>query len=379
MIEKFKNLDSKFSWSFMGFLIGIIGIVLTVYTVFIFEPTANLSFSVLTNTDVVNMRENVSNLKILYDDNVIDNRSLSLKLLTFQVKNTGNKDILLGDYDPEKPISFYVENGQVVDSPILISASNNYLKESIKITNIDNEFVLPKLIIENGEEFTIKLLVLTIDGEVPVLKAKGKIAGLREIEVLKDTSANNNDNNYIVKIFNGNLIVQVLRVIAYTFICIVLIGMVVFVSTTLHDFITKRKKHRILNNYKKSKKYKNDDNSEIVFELYKNYDINLLDKVLEIIKNQDLLNKTIKNIKTHNNSNRYKRYMNERSHGLHSVEYDYIDFEHRILDGEIREEMIIKKIIEKNKVNFNENEYKVEKKFLDVFESFMNYASILTK
>lgn len=53
LIMKIKNLDSKFSWSFLGFVIGIIGIGISIYAIFFHHPAPDLTYRVLTNTNVV--------------------------------------------------------------------------------------------------------------------------------------------------------------------------------------------------------------------------------------------------------------------------------------------------------------------------------------
>ncbi len=77
----------------MVLFIGIIGIGISIYAIFFHHPAPDLTYRVLTNTNVVDMKENVSKLKIMYDKDLIDNESNSLKMLTFTVQNLGNENI----------------------------------------------------------------------------------------------------------------------------------------------------------------------------------------------------------------------------------------------------------------------------------------------
>jgi hypothetical protein len=113
-----RDLDRKFSWSFFGFLLAVLFGTLTIYDRFIADKNPRLYFDVLTSTAVLDIKENLPNLEILFDGLNIREQNLSLRVFSIKVVNDSTKDILKGDYDPEDPIGFHLEGGKIIRADI---------------------------------------------------------------------------------------------------------------------------------------------------------------------------------------------------------------------------------------------------------------------
>lgn len=190
------------------------------------------------------MKENVSKLKIMYDKDLIDNESNSLKMLTFTVQNLGNENIEINDYDPKTPLGFIVENGHVVDYPTIISASNSYLLENVSISELNSGYVFPEIIIENNEEFTVKMLILTSKNQIPNIIPTGKIAGVEEIKLI--TSIDEEKSGLLNQIFAGNIYVHIIRLVAYTFIALIVFMFILGIIIITIESIEKYNKNKVI-------------------------------------------------------------------------------------------------------------------------------------
>lgn len=132
IITTLQNIEHKFSWSFIGFLLAIIFGLLTIYIGFLKESRPNLRFEILSNTSVLDVKEELTNLEIIYDGIDINKLNQSIRLIVFRVINVGQDDILKGYYDENDLFGFSIKNGKIIKTEIL-NASNDYLDRSVHI------------------------------------------------------------------------------------------------------------------------------------------------------------------------------------------------------------------------------------------------------
>lgn len=86
--NKLSKIDQKFSWSFLGFIIGIIGIGFTIYTIFFFEKVPIIKYEVISNTSVLDVKENISRLDIIFDSVSIKKSEQNLRIITLTLLST---------------------------------------------------------------------------------------------------------------------------------------------------------------------------------------------------------------------------------------------------------------------------------------------------
>ncbi|MDI4653198.1 MULTISPECIES: hypothetical protein [Pseudoalteromonas] len=127
------NLHGHF-WSFLvifGLLMAILFGGVTLYLGFIKENKPDLNYIVTADSSVLDIKEQLGSLDVLYEGESLSKRKQDLRYITFKVINKGDSAILSNLYDTNFPIGFKIENGEMADDPVLLSASNNYLKEKL--------------------------------------------------------------------------------------------------------------------------------------------------------------------------------------------------------------------------------------------------------
>src|SRR5258708_55373 len=173
--------------------IGVIGTILTIYSVFFQEKRALLEYEIMSNSNVLDINANVSKLDISYNGSSLKSNNQNLRIFYIRVKNDGNENILKDYYDDNDPIGIKIHDGSIIELPEVITASNGYLAKNLKIKiNSSNEISFSSLIIEPNQYYTFKLLVLYGLKSNPSLQSMGKIAGQNQIQVLHlETSKEN--------------------------------------------------------------------------------------------------------------------------------------------------------------------------------------------
>ena len=130
LFDNIKNLDQKFAWSFLGVVITLLFGGVTVYREFIEDKRPTLQYDILTSTSVLDVKEQLSKLSVLFAGVYIRKRGLSLRVLTVRVINSSSKDILKAHYDDSAPLGFHVSTGRIIRTE-LMSASSDYLRNNL--------------------------------------------------------------------------------------------------------------------------------------------------------------------------------------------------------------------------------------------------------
>jgi len=249
IFRRIANLDQKFSWSFFGFLLAVILGALTIYTEFIKKNAPDLGFELLSNANVLDVNESVGNLDILYKGNSLNRNNQSLRIVVLRVLNSGDQAILTAYYDPEDPIGFRVLNGQIVERPKLLEASNLYLREHLKFAQFSpQEVKFSRVILEPGDFFIVKVLLLHGDSEEPKVLPVGKIAGVKKITLTRQDKA---DKSSVWQVtFAGGPVVQAARAISYSFMFFVAFAATAISSFAFADWFTKRRRSNVVRVFK---------------------------------------------------------------------------------------------------------------------------------
>jgi hypothetical protein len=295
IFSNIKNLDSKFSWSFLGFLIGIAGFGYAIYIDYNNDEYTDLSFEIVSNTNVLDLNEEINDLVVNYKGENILQTNRNLKVLTVRVNNTGTKHINNFDYDQSQDWGFKVKNGNIVNNPELISASNSYLKESISNIKADTlgKVIFPKIIIESGENFVVKVLTISSISENPTIQPFGKIAGINKFKVY-EAELKSKELNFWQKLLVGNFLVHFVRFFFYLIvIAIFSIGFGLTMSK-ISDFFQGIKSKKNIEKYRKNTSLEIDENLDKVFEIYIKYQKSFLIKAQKMLSNKDTLLRILK-------------------------------------------------------------------------------------
>ena len=195
--KKHYNLKNKLvrSWSFWGTIITSLALGLTIWIYLIQKENLDVKLYLLTKTDLIEESGNLGKVKILYDSTDISELNQNIQLLTVKIVNEGNVDVLKGMFDEDFPLGFDFENITFLDNPDLTDHSSDYLKNSVSVTidNQDHRLILSDFILEQGEYFTVKVLVIHPEGKRPNVNPIGKIAGIKALSI-EDLSKQTSDN-----------------------------------------------------------------------------------------------------------------------------------------------------------------------------------------
>ena len=287
-LEKFANLDKKFAWSFLGFVLAVFFGGLTIYNEFIKAHDPQMIFEILSDTNVLDLKENVPELKILYGDVDIKNVGKDLSVMVFRIKNIGGASILGGFYDANSPVGITLSNGEFLKVE-KIDASNEYLKNSASaIKSSPTSIKIPNVIMEPGESYTLKALIIHAARTATIIKSSGKIAGMRNIPVVR-VDANKENETFWSKVSSGSIGVQAARSLLYFFAFIFSLSAVIFPLVAIFESFQKRSRKKSISQFKAYISDDLPDGHDAIFECYLNHGLNQLVRLREMLGNPEAL------------------------------------------------------------------------------------------
>lgn len=241
------NLDRKYAF---GLLTGLIFGLLSVYTDFFRSTSPQIQFDILSNTTVVDLKENIGKIDILYDSTSILLKKQTLSLITLKIANNGNSDVLKNFYDNHFPLGFKIDKGIILEKPTLIQSSNDYIGQSIGLTSKNqNEINFTDFIFEKDEFFILKILVLHNANEQPEIIPEGKVAGVKQISVTK-SYLSKETKTFWQRVFDGSVLIHVTRFFTYLFSFVLFALVIVLPIAFVSDSIAKRKRKRKLKEFR---------------------------------------------------------------------------------------------------------------------------------
>ncbi|MDB2414084.1 hypothetical protein N9W32_04265 [Flavobacteriaceae bacterium] len=371
--SKIKNLDKNFSWSFMGFLVGIIGIGFAVYTIYFYQEKPNIEYYQLTNTSVLDLKENVTKLDVIYDSTSIKKNRQSLRVVTIKILNSGNEDLGPQHYDKTVPLGLKIKGGVIVETPQIIETSNEYISERLKINWLsENEISFSQFIINQNESFTLKLLLLTQENIIPELSATGYITGLGKPTLRTDFNKPE-EKSFLARVFEGNFLIHIVRSILY-FVIFVISLIAIFISViTISESRNKRKRKSIVNKFRKHTKLNKEEISEIVLDYYLKFQEGYLFRIENFISKDEMIID-------------YKRYLDleEKISDFNSDFYDepmragvfYEDKDQKERFIAKRNSNILNRLIEDKVLKIEEDKVEVEKSFESTLKELIYFIKI---
>ena len=292
MIDAINRLDKRYGWSLLGFLLAAIFGAVSFYTEFVRDRRPQLRFEVISDASVLDVREQLGSLEIIYDGRDIKKAKQSLRVVVVRITNEGADDVLIGHYDQRSPLGFRVSGGNLLRAEIL-SASNQYLRQTLRIdTTVADTALFTPVIIESNEWFTVKSLILHSEGSPPAFQAVGKIAGVREIRMVDSTQATAAPG-FLATAFSGGAWVQAARLVAYFFGFILLMVAVIAPTAALSAFFAKRRRRKHVVQFKSLTKRALTERDEYIFERYVENDIGYLRMLERASSDEERLNQEV--------------------------------------------------------------------------------------
>jgi hypothetical protein len=176
----------KINWSIV---IAIISIALTALWKF-YPVESALKYNVLANTSVLDLKADVAKLKVSYDSIDLIKGKQDVSIIIIEIRNDGNKDIKLEDYDRNNEFGFRIENGKILNKPEMIRSSDNSYFFDVVSDFSENKVKFKYKLIDEDQFWTIKFLVMHSKNQVPNIFPIGKISGMKKIDMSNVVESN---------------------------------------------------------------------------------------------------------------------------------------------------------------------------------------------
>jgi hypothetical protein len=189
-IKKVRKLDRTFCWSFIGVVIGLLGIFIGYYLYLLSYRSPCLIYEVLSSTNIVDIKEDTPKLRILYGGLPITDSGNVLKIVSVRIVNSGTDAIRKNDYMEEEPLGISVTAGEIIEAPQVTNASNDYLSKTLKPVLVSKTKARFTPVMLRAKDFVVvKLLVIHNSEQRVQIVPDGVLANVSNIMVkqLADT------------------------------------------------------------------------------------------------------------------------------------------------------------------------------------------------
>ena len=192
-----------------------------------FERRPELLVEVMSNNRVLDIREKVGKLDILFDGKSLQAQKLDLRLVTVRISNIGTADIAKNAFDEKALFGLEILGGEIVEGPELQSPIP-YLMENAKIHMPSaGRLLLSPVILDSKDWLELKLLLLVREGSELDFRPIGKIAGARttRLELVYKSALS---ESHWDKATKGDYLIQLIRIPIYLLCSIVLLFAALF-------------------------------------------------------------------------------------------------------------------------------------------------------
>ena len=249
--EKLLKHERSVPYTFISTILAVAGFVAAIYFSMFYEKSPKLDIEVMSQFSALDIKESVNNLDVIYDNNSLNAQGKSLTVIELKISNSGSASILRTYYDPDSKAGFKVNQGIIPEPPLLTSSKTSYAHDEIPVERLDNNsLLLPQLVMNPGDFYTIKVIVLHDSSKKPVISSFGVIAGTPKIEVLPRLM-NEDKRTIFARFFDGSLLMNISRFLllgfAFFIFTMLIIGSVLHCS----ELLFKKKVSKLITQFKK--------------------------------------------------------------------------------------------------------------------------------
>lgn len=289
-----EKLENRGYWDVVGVLLTIVFGIIGLYTYF-HERKPNVQVEVVGESNVLDLHKPLENLTVYFDNEDIQKKNLNLRIITIQISNNGEMDILQSQFDQQMKWGIKVSSGKIINDARIVSANSDYLKSSLSPKVIGDNFIeFEKVIFEKGKYFTVEILILHGKDTLPEITTTGKIAGIDRIPIEK-TWETKMRPSYLKTFFYGGFLINLLRLSAAAIVWAILIGAVASSSDTLGHlkdrFKQKKRKKKIEVLFGNEPQ---DEKTQFIIDTYTNKGLSGLKEIDEFFKDEKRFHLEIK-------------------------------------------------------------------------------------
>ena len=356
IISSIAQIERKFAWSFLGFILAAVFGGIALYTELFRDITPIIKYQIISNTKILGVKEDVGGLSINYNNEDIRKAHKTLSVLAIKISNEGRSAILKNYYDSASPLGFIINSGEIIKGEV-INASTPYLQENAKVRILDQKVVeFLEVIIEPNESFITKFLILNRENTTLSVTPKGKVAGVKTITIV-DQLTGEKEDSFVFKVLSGSIWVQIIRVPIYLF-GFILAMILVFAPIVLisHKLDERRKKQiirqkNIIRRFKSHTNSKYDELNQTIYDFYNKYGLQALLRLKKAVTDDEELKSAL---------NHRKKAAGEDVTSRHETEDDFIF-----------RSLIDLRLISKEGDNYRKNEQKIQ-----AMNEFIKFALI---
>ena len=295
LTDNFLKIEKKFVWSFLGFLLAIIFGAFSIYTVYFMDTNPKLNFVIETNTKVLDLKENVRRLDIIYQGENIKESNKNLSIFKIKILNPSKVNILNTFYDIKDSLGFILDKAEIVERPEIVEASNDYLKYNLSFRmDSTGQIKFSPIIIEGGEYFVIRLLALHKQNEAPILKPFGKIAGIKYFKIIESYKTTEK-KSFWTELIQGGFWIHIVRFLGYLLIIIITVITIAIPSSLIADSISEKRRKRNVKNYKTKKNLPDTVERNLIYDMYLEFGLDYLSSVQKLSLDERLLKVRLRN------------------------------------------------------------------------------------
>lgn len=281
-----QKLESRGYWGVVGVLLTIVFGIMGLYTYF-HERKPNVQVEVVGESNVLDLHKPLENLTIYFDNEDIQKKNLNLRIITIQISNNGEMDILQSQFDQQMKWGLKISSGKIINDARIVATNSDYLKSSLSPKIVGDDVVeFEKVIFEKGKYFTLEMLVLHNKDTLPDITTIGKIAGIDKIQIEK-TWETKMRPSFLKDFFHGGFLVNFLRLIAAAIVWIILI---VAIAVSLDTLSSRKDKFKQKKRQKEIEvlfdKTSGDEKTRFIVETYTNEGLSGLKKIEEFLKDK---------------------------------------------------------------------------------------------
>ena len=293
----------KIPWDKFRKWFGIIGVPLAIIfwltDKYYFVDKPEITFTMLSNESVFSVSDTVKGLNINYAEVNFLEENLNLSVLVVRIQNTGTETIEINSYDSNSPLAFDINKGRLVPLPEIVNSSDIEYFSNVLVSDIDQEGYInpigtirgrvlfkPK-ILNKGDFFDVKCLVIHNPEDSPQIIPQGKIAGVSRMvlsEYQSTDGATIHDKSLVLTL-SFSMMVMAIVFLIHIFISRQTINSLRMKNTESEDY------HREV-----SHRFKNNLHAiSLMFELYRNShkdgeDKIILELLIDTMKDLDINN-----------------------------------------------------------------------------------------
>jgi hypothetical protein len=233
------------------------------------EPDPKMTYEIVRETDVLDVRTPVDDLQITFQNEDIQGENLNLRIYAMRVINNGEVDILQTQFDQDQAWGLQVIGGRVIEARP-IEASSSYLNQKSNPRVFGENIVqFDQAIVEKGQFFAFNMLVVHSKDVTPEIVALGKIADIDEILVTR-VPVEVEGPGFLSDLFGGGWAVQLVRGILFLIGAAVILGLFA-AAVVFYTYLTGMLRRRRIGNSVVIKTLSSQKQRDLLAEVYLNH------------------------------------------------------------------------------------------------------------